>query len=174
MEQEHKRRVRYKGTHPRSYREKYKELNPEKYQADVEKIVQSGDALLAAVLKVAVVGHIDGVGDFAGDGVQLIDLLADAGLRRHKTYRVGVRRVCEYLLGGTLFDNSAGIHDDDVIRHLCDNAEVVRDYHYRGVNLILEVTEQVEYLRLNGNVERRVGLCKYGQHTPRSQGVCRG
>ena len=42
MEQEHKRRVRYKGTHPRNYREKYKELNPEKYQADVEKIVQSG------------------------------------------------------------------------------------------------------------------------------------
>ena len=42
MEQEHKRRVRYKGTHPRNYREKYKELNPEKYQGDVEKIIQSG------------------------------------------------------------------------------------------------------------------------------------
>lgn len=42
MEQEHKRRVRYQGTHPRSYREKYKELNPEKYQADVEKIIKSG------------------------------------------------------------------------------------------------------------------------------------
>ena len=42
MEQEHKRRVRYKGTHPRSYQEKYKELQPEKYQADVEKIIQSG------------------------------------------------------------------------------------------------------------------------------------
>lgn len=42
MEQEHKRRVRYKGTHPRSYREKYKELNPEKYQQDVDKIIQSG------------------------------------------------------------------------------------------------------------------------------------
>ena len=42
MEQEHKRRVRYKGTHPRNYREKYKELNPEKDQADVEKIIQSG------------------------------------------------------------------------------------------------------------------------------------
>ena len=42
MEQEHKRRVRYKGTHPRSYREKYKELNPEKYQDDVQKIVKSG------------------------------------------------------------------------------------------------------------------------------------
>lgn len=42
MEQEHKRRVRYKGTHPRNYREKYKELNPEKYQNDVEKIIKSG------------------------------------------------------------------------------------------------------------------------------------
>ena len=42
MEQEHKRRVRYKGTHPRNFREKYKELDPEKYGADVEKILQSG------------------------------------------------------------------------------------------------------------------------------------
>lgn len=42
MEQEHKRRVRYKGTHPRNYQEKYKELNPEKYRDDVEKIIKSG------------------------------------------------------------------------------------------------------------------------------------
>ncbi|MCF0123483.1 MAG: 16S rRNA (cytosine(1402)-N(4))-methyltransferase, partial [Ruminiclostridium sp.] len=42
MEQEHKRRIRYKGTHPRNYREKYKELNPEKYRDDVEKIIKSG------------------------------------------------------------------------------------------------------------------------------------
>lgn len=42
MEQEHKRRVRYKGTHPRKYEEKYKELAPEKYQSDVEAIIQRG------------------------------------------------------------------------------------------------------------------------------------
>lgn len=42
MEQEHKRRVRYTGTHPRNYQEKYKELNPEKYQSDVDKIIRSG------------------------------------------------------------------------------------------------------------------------------------
>ena len=41
-EQEHKRRVRYSGTHPRRFEEKYKELNPEKYAADVEKIRESG------------------------------------------------------------------------------------------------------------------------------------
>ncbi len=42
MEQQHKRRQRYKGTHPRRFEEKYKELNPEKYQGDVEKIIQRG------------------------------------------------------------------------------------------------------------------------------------
>lgn len=42
MEQEHKRRVHYRGTHPRNFQEKYKELNPEKYREDVEKIIRSG------------------------------------------------------------------------------------------------------------------------------------
>lgn len=37
-----KRRVRYKGTHPKAYKEKYKELQPEQYAADVEKVKQQG------------------------------------------------------------------------------------------------------------------------------------
>ncbi|MCW3104185.1 MAG: rRNA methyltransferase [Bacteroidetes bacterium] len=37
-----KRRVRYKGTHPKAFREKYKELQPENYSADVEKVMQQG------------------------------------------------------------------------------------------------------------------------------------
>lgn len=39
---EHKRRVRYRGTHPRKYSEKYKELNPEKYADTIEKVIQKG------------------------------------------------------------------------------------------------------------------------------------
>lgn len=39
---EHKRRVRYKGTHPRSYQEKYKELQPEKYGDTVERVIKKG------------------------------------------------------------------------------------------------------------------------------------
>ena len=31
QEQKHQRRVRYKGTHPRTFQEKYKEHQPEKY-----------------------------------------------------------------------------------------------------------------------------------------------
>lgn len=44
MEQEktHKRRVRYAGTHPRSYKEKYKELDPEKYADTIEKVIRKG------------------------------------------------------------------------------------------------------------------------------------
>ena len=41
--QVHKRRVRYKGTHPRNFNEKYKELNPERYADTVEKIRQKGN-----------------------------------------------------------------------------------------------------------------------------------
>ncbi len=36
------RRVRYKGTHPKSFKEKYKELNPESFSDDVEKVMQQG------------------------------------------------------------------------------------------------------------------------------------
>ncbi len=40
--QGHKRRVRYKGTHPKSYKEKYKELQPEKYGDTIEKVIKKG------------------------------------------------------------------------------------------------------------------------------------
>lgn len=42
QEPKYRRRVRYKGTHPRNYKEKYKELQPEKYADTVEKVVQKG------------------------------------------------------------------------------------------------------------------------------------
>lgn len=42
QEQPHKRRVRYKGTHPRTYKEKYKELQPEKYADTIEKVIRKG------------------------------------------------------------------------------------------------------------------------------------
>ena len=38
----HKRRPRYAGKHPRAFHEKYKELDPARYPADVEKVLASG------------------------------------------------------------------------------------------------------------------------------------
>lgn len=39
---EHKRRKRYRGTHPRTFEEKYKEHDPEKYADTVAKVIQKG------------------------------------------------------------------------------------------------------------------------------------
>jgi 16S rRNA (cytosine1402-N4)-methyltransferase len=38
----HKRRVRYAGTHPRQFEEKYKELDPTRHAAEVDKVMQRG------------------------------------------------------------------------------------------------------------------------------------
>jgi 16S rRNA (cytosine1402-N4)-methyltransferase len=42
QEGKHQRRVRYSGTHPKSYKEKYKELQPEKYGDTIEKVIRKG------------------------------------------------------------------------------------------------------------------------------------
>ncbi|HEY3378734.1 MAG TPA: 16S rRNA (cytosine(1402)-N(4))-methyltransferase RsmH [Armatimonadota bacterium] len=40
---EHQRRPRYRGTHPRAFHEKYKELNAEQYAADMDKVLARGN-----------------------------------------------------------------------------------------------------------------------------------
>ena len=42
QEKPHKRRVRYSGTHPKTYQEKYKEHDPEKYADTIAKVIQKG------------------------------------------------------------------------------------------------------------------------------------
>ena len=41
-EVKHERRIRYKGTHPKTYKEKYKELQPEKYAETVARVMEKG------------------------------------------------------------------------------------------------------------------------------------
>ena len=42
QEQKHQRRPRYKGTHPKAFKDKYKELQPELYADTVAKVIQKG------------------------------------------------------------------------------------------------------------------------------------
>ena len=42
QEKTHKRRVRYSGTHPKKFSEKYKEHNPEKYADTIAKVIGKG------------------------------------------------------------------------------------------------------------------------------------
>ena len=41
-EVKHKRRPRYKGTHPKSFKDKYKEHQPDKYADTVARVIQKG------------------------------------------------------------------------------------------------------------------------------------
>ncbi len=59
QEKQHKRRVRYSGTHPRSYKEKYKEHNPEKYADTIEKVIQKGSTPAGMHISICVKEIID-------------------------------------------------------------------------------------------------------------------
>lgn len=57
MEEEnkvHKRRVHYRGTHPRTFEEKYKEQNPEKYADTIEKVIKKGSTPAGMHLSICV------------------------------------------------------------------------------------------------------------------------
>ncbi|MCI2048519.1 MAG: 16S rRNA (cytosine(1402)-N(4))-methyltransferase RsmH [Lachnospiraceae bacterium] len=54
MNEEHQRRPHYSGSHPHTYEEKYKELQPEKYADTVEKVIAKGSTPAGMHLPIAV------------------------------------------------------------------------------------------------------------------------
>ena len=75
--------------------------------------------------------------------------------RGQQAHRVGMQRPGEQLADLGLLDLAAGIHDDDPPRRLGDDAEIVGDQDHRGAELALQLDDQFEDLRLDGDVERR-------------------
>jgi 16S rRNA (cytosine1402-N4)-methyltransferase len=63
----HTRRPRYSGTHPRRFHEKYKELDPERYASDVEKVLASGKTPAGSHLPIMVAEVLDCLRPSAGD-----------------------------------------------------------------------------------------------------------
>lgn len=59
QEQKHKRRKRYAGTHPRTFSEKYKEHNPEKYADTIEKVIRKGSTPAGMHLSIMVQEILD-------------------------------------------------------------------------------------------------------------------
>ncbi len=60
--------------------------------------------------------------------------------------------------GGRLLDDAAAVHHHDAVGGLGDHAEVVGDEQHRHPDLVAQVAEQREYLRLDRHVERGRGL----------------
>ena len=71
-----------------------------------------------------------------------------------------MQRVVVELLGGGDLHDPAEVHHGDPVRDVPYDGEVVRDEEIRQVELVLQLLEQVDDLRLNRDVERRHGLVR--------------
>jgi hypothetical protein len=67
-------------------------------------------------------------------------------------------------------DDASRVHHRDVLGHLGDHAQVVRDEDDRRTCFLAQLAHQLEDLRLDRDVERRGGLV--GDEQSRSQRQC--
>ena len=120
------------------------------------------------------------VGRQAGDGVQrLFRVLVELGDRGEQ--RLGVRMVHLFEQGGRLggFHHPARVHHVDAVGVPGDHAHVVRDQQHGHAEPFLQVPEQGQDLRLDGDVQGRrrlvgdkqLGLTsqRHGDHHPLPQ-----
>ena len=113
----------------------------------------------AARVERAALRHVDQAGRGARDRQQPVAAVpVEARHRAQQSPGVGVLGLVEDLLRGAVLDRATGVHHQDVVGELGDHPEVVGDDDDRGVELPLEVADQVEDLRLHRHVERRRGL----------------
>ena len=64
------------------------------------------------------------------------------------------------------FDQAAGVHHSDAVRHLRDYGKIVGDEQHRQREFLAQLAEQVEHLRLDGDVERGRRLVGNQQRRP--------
>src|SRR4029077_11525141 len=73
--------------------------------------------------------------------------------RRKKRARVRMARAAVELMTGCDFHDLAQVHDRDPVGDVLHDREIVRDEEVGEVELALQLLEQVDDLRLDGNVE---------------------
>ncbi len=78
---------------------------------------------------------------------------AERGHRCHQRARVGMARPVEQVEHRRFLDLLAGVHHDHPVAALGDDAEVVGDHDHAHAELALQALDQVEDLRLDGDVE---------------------
>src|SRR5690606_6614860 len=95
-----------------------------------------------------------------GEGGVVIDkvLSSQAWGCSNQPLRVLVVGGAEHLGGRSLFDDASVAHHRNGVAHVLDNAEVMGDEQVAEPEVVLQVSEQVEYLRLHRDVKRRYRL----------------
>ena len=78
----------------------------------------------------------------------------EARHRAHQRLQIGMLRLAEDVLDAAGFHHAAAVHHDHLGRHVGDHAEIVRDEQHRHAQFALQVADQLQDLRLDGDVER--------------------
>ena len=96
--------------------------------------------------------------DGARDDREPVALASKAGHGLEQAARVGMAWIAEQLPHGCALDDLATVHHQHARCHLGHHTQVVRDEQDREPEALLQVGEQLEDLRLDGDVERGGGL----------------
>src|SRR5450631_50632 len=79
----------------------------------------------------------------------------DAWNGLQQSLRIRVLRVVKDVIDAASLDHSAQVHDHHVVGHLRHHAEVVGDEHDGHSPFLLKLAQQIQDLRLRGDVQRR-------------------
>src|SRR5499425_824582 len=101
----------------------------------------------------------------AVDRGEALAIVAEPRDRLQKRSGVGVRRRVVDLLDRPGLDHAPGVHHRDLIAHLGDDAEVVRDEDQREIVRALQVAQEIQVLGLDRHIETRSRLV--GDENPR-------
>ena len=121
-------------------------------------------------MEAATAGHVQRARHFT-----LQHRLAPAPLRHEPRDRaqealgIGVARRVEDLPAGADLDDLAEVHYRDAIRHVPHHRQLVRDEQHGQPELVAQVLQQVQDLRLDRNVERRHRLIQHQEARPHGE-----
>src|SRR5208282_1151641 len=111
-------------------------------------VAAAGHKVSASGVEGATRRSIERMGNRPADGRKLdLGHGVDAGNRLQKGLRIGVLRIVKNLIDLALLDHPAQVHDDHVVGHLRDHAEVVRDEHDGHPPFLLDLAQQIQNLR---------------------------
>ena len=107
----------------------------------------------AAVGETATGLGLGGGGNHAGDGVQPVADVGRGGDGLQQPPGVRVLRVVENLVARAVLGDFAGVHDADLVGHLVDDPQIMRDEQDGHAGLALEIFHQGQNLGLDGDVQ---------------------
>ena len=90
--------------------------------------------------------------------IRLYDFFSEPRNGGEKALRVVRLRVGEDLVRLSLLDDFARAHDGDAVGHVPNDAEVVRDEEVAQTEALLQARQEIQNLRLHGDVEGRRGF----------------